>query len=113
MTNIDKQIDLMLKAAAETRRLRKELEASSVVHMSKSNLAYLIAEAIAEALREAADRAVNLVKLIRSADCFDELTDDKLRAAITLYCESDIAPFIAALSESGEVSYLKASLGKD
>jgi hypothetical protein len=40
-------------------------------------------ETRAEALKDAADRAVNLVKLIRSADCFDELTDDKLRAAIT------------------------------
>jgi hypothetical protein len=32
---------------------------------------------------------------------------------VTLYCESDIAPFIAALSEAGEVRYLKTSLGKE
>jgi hypothetical protein len=27
---------------------------------------------------------------------------------VTLYCESDIAPFIAALSEAGNVTYLRA-----
>jgi hypothetical protein len=32
---------------------------------------------------------------------------------VTLYCESDIAPFIAALSEAGKVSYLKAALWKE
>jgi hypothetical protein len=54
----------------------------SVTIVKRSAYDTIRAEARAEALKEAADRAVNLVKLIRSADCFDELTDDHLRAAI-------------------------------
>jgi hypothetical protein len=50
----------------------------TVTAISRDIIEAIRAEAKAEALRE----AVNLVKLIRSADCFDELTDDKLRAAI-------------------------------
>jgi len=62
LADLDRQIDLRMKAEAENNRLREALEAGAVVHMSKSHLAYLIAEARAEALKEAANIAENILK---------------------------------------------------
>jgi hypothetical protein len=68
--------------SAENQRLKNNLEAGAVVHMSKSHLAYLIAEARAEALKEAADRAVKFCHVIFPWGS-DGSHAENLRAAIT------------------------------
>ena len=50
--------------------------------MLKDHDARILAEARAEALKEAAERAIALLRLIRMADEWDDLTDARLSAAI-------------------------------